>query len=42
MAKINPEIETSARIKVVGVGGSGCNAVNHMISAKVKNVELLL
>lgn len=42
MAKINPEIETSARIKVVGVGGSGCNAVNHMINAKVKNVEFIV
>lgn len=42
MPKINPDIETSARIKVIGVGGSGCNAVNHMINAKVKNVEFLV
>ena len=42
MAKINPEIETAARIKVVGVGGSGCNAVNHMINAKVKSVEFIV
>ncbi len=42
MAKVNPEIETAARIKVIGVGGSGCNAVNHMISAKVKNVEFIV
>lgn len=42
MAKINPEIETAARIKVIGVGGSGCNAVNHMINAKVKNVEFIV
>ncbi|MCC7436460.1 cell division protein FtsZ [Candidatus Nomurabacteria bacterium] len=42
MAKINPEIETAARIKVIGVGGSGSNAVNHMISAKVKSVEFIV
>ncbi len=42
MAKINPEIETAARIKVIGVGGSGCNAVNHMINAKVKSVEFIV
>ncbi|MCC6520953.1 cell division protein FtsZ [Candidatus Nomurabacteria bacterium] len=41
MAKINPEIETSARIKVIGVGGSGKNALNHMINAKVKGVEFI-
>lgn len=42
MAKINSEIETAARIKVIGVGGSGCNAVNHMINAKVKSVEFIV
>ncbi len=42
MPKISPEIETSARIKVVGVGGSGCNAVNHMINQKVKNVDFIV
>ncbi len=42
MPKVNPEIETAARIKVIGVGGSGCNAVNHMINAKVKNVEFIV
>jgi cell division protein FtsZ len=41
MAKINPEIETSARIKVIGVGGSGKNALNHMINAKVKGIEFV-
>lgn len=41
MAKINPEIETGARIKVVGVGGSGNNALNHMISEKVRSVEFI-
>jgi cell division protein FtsZ len=30
-----------ARIKVVGVGGGGCNAVNRMIRAKVEGVEFI-
>ncbi|MBI5138589.1 MAG: cell division protein FtsZ [Candidatus Vogelbacteria bacterium] len=41
MPKINPEIEAFARIKVVGAGGSGNNAVNHMINSKVKGVEFI-
>ncbi len=41
MPKINPEIEAFARIKVVGVGGSGSNAINHMIESKVKGVEFI-
>ncbi len=41
MPKVNPEIETFARIKVIGVGGSGKNALNHMISSKVKGVEFI-
>lgn len=39
--KIEPEVETFARIKVVGVGGSGLNAVNHMIAQKVRGVEFI-
>jgi cell division protein FtsZ len=42
MAKVNPEIETFARIKVIGVGGSGKNAINHMINAKVRGVEFIV
>ncbi len=34
-------IETFATIKVAGIGGSGCNAVNRMISAKVKGIEFI-
>lgn len=41
MAKINPDIETFARIKVIGVGNSGTNSVNHMINSKVKGVEFI-
>lgn len=39
--KIIPEIETFARIKVVGVGGSGGNAINHMVGSHVKGVEFI-
>lgn len=41
MANIKPEIEAFARIKVVGVGGSGLNAVDHMIRSKVKGVDFI-
>jgi len=30
-----------ARIKVIGVGGSGCNAIDRMINAKLKGVEFV-
>ena len=42
MAKITNDVETFARIKVVGVGGSGSNAVNHMIASKVKEVGFIV
>ncbi len=42
MPKINPDIESFARIKVIGVGGSGQNALNHMINSKVKGVEFIV
>ncbi len=41
MPKVNPIIESFARIKVIGVGGSGKNALNHMILKKVKGVEFI-
>ena len=41
MTKVNPEIEAFARIKVIGIGNSGQNSVNHMIRSKVKNVEFI-
>ena len=41
MPKVNPEIEAFARIKVIGVGGSGSNALNHMVSSKVSGVEFI-
>jgi cell division protein FtsZ len=42
MPKLSPEIETAARIKVIGVGGSGSNAVNHMIGGRVRSVEFIV
>jgi cell division protein FtsZ len=39
--QVTPEIETFARIRVVGCGGSGNNAVNHMVNSKVKGVEFV-
>lgn len=41
MAEIKPDIETFARIKVVGVGGSGGNAISRMIDSKIKGVEFV-
>jgi cell division protein FtsZ len=41
MAEVKPVAETFAKIKVVGVGGSGCNAVNRMIEMGIKWVEFV-
>ena len=35
------KIEGSAKIKIVGVGGGGCNAVDRMINAGLKGVEFI-
>ncbi len=42
MPKVQPEVEAFARIKVIGVGGSGKNAVNHMVTSKIKGVEFIV
>jgi len=42
MKQVKPDVEAFARIRVVGVGGSGKNAVNHMIDSKVKGVEFIV
>jgi cell division protein FtsZ len=39
--KIDTEVESFARIKVIGAGGSGGNAVNHMVNQKVRGVEFI-
>ena len=41
MEQIKSDVESFARIRVIGVGGSGGNAVNHMVSSKIKGVEFI-
>ena len=36
-----PVSESFARIKVVGVGGGGCNAVNRMIDEGLQGIEFI-
>jgi cell division protein FtsZ len=38
---LNEELQQGAKIKVIGVGGGGTNAVNRMIRAKVEGVEFI-
>lgn len=42
MAKVDAPIETFARIKIIGIGGSGGNMLNHMIDSKVKGGEFII
>ncbi len=42
MPQVQPEVEAFARIRVVGVGGSGGNAVNHMVDSKVRGVDFIV
>ena len=39
---IPPESETFARIRVIGIGGSGKNATNHMIRVGIPGVEFIV
>lgn len=32
---------TSTKIKVIGIGGAGCNTISRLIQADIKNVELI-
>jgi len=41
MPQVEPDIETFARIKVVGVGGAGGAAVNRMVEAGVSGVDFV-
>jgi cell division protein FtsZ len=41
MPQIQADIGSYARIRVIGVGGSGGNAINHMINSNVKGVEFI-
>ena len=35
------DVESFAQIKVIGVGGGGCNAVNRMIQEKIRGVQFI-
>jgi len=41
MAELDRTLEGNARIRVVGVGGGGSNAVNRMIRSNLKGVEFI-
>src|SRR3546814_5369497 len=41
MPQVAPEIETFARIKVVGVGGAGGAAINRIVESGVEGVEFI-
>ena len=38
---MTPEIDSSAKIIVIGVGGAGNNAVNRMIDERIEGVEFI-
>jgi len=42
MPQVQTPMESAARIRVVGIGGSGKNAVNHMVESKVKGVDFIV
>jgi cell division protein FtsZ len=41
MAQIKPDIETCAKIKVIGVGGGGGSALSRMIAANLRGVDFI-
>lgn len=41
MPQVKPEIESFADIKVIGVGGSGCNSVSRMVSQKIRGIDFI-
>lgn len=41
MLQIETEMEKAAVIKVIGVGGGGCNAVNRMVEAGLQGVDFI-
>ncbi len=41
MPQVKPEIESFARIKVFGVGGSGCNTVTRMVNQRIKGIDFI-
>ena len=41
MPQVKPDIETFAKIKVIGVGGSGGSAVNRMVASHIRGVDFI-
>ena len=39
--QVKPDVESFARIRVIGVGGSGGNTVNHMVASDVEGVDFI-
>ncbi len=42
MFELKEPDQVGARIKVIGIGGCGCNAVNNMISSHIEGVDFLV
>ncbi len=42
MPQVKPDVETFAKIKVIGVGGSGGAAVNRMVQGGIRGVEFMV
>ena len=41
MPQVKPEMETFAKIKVVGVGGSGGAAIDRMVKSGIRGVDFI-
>lgn len=41
MPQVKPELETFARIRVVGIGGSGSHIVTRMVEKKIRGVDFI-
>ena len=40
--RLDPQVPSSARIKVIGIGGGGSNAINRMVKAGFEGVEFIV
>ncbi len=41
MAQVKPDLETFAKIKVIGVGGSGNNVISRMMTTSIEGVDFI-
>lgn len=41
MPQVKPEIESFADIKVIGVGGSGCNSISRMVAQRIRGIDFI-